>query len=117
MISRRIFCCRSLSILALFYIFLPIILSAQIPMHSPDENQALLNEPMDVSGDFRNFSNTYYVADSLAAFDPNTGKGELKYRRYEYFTRQAFNNMLGALQPDPHNADDTEALYQKKHHR
>ncbi|MCG3156648.1 MAG: hypothetical protein DKINENOH_03272 [bacterium] len=71
---------------------------AQIPMHSPDKNQHLLNEPVDISDDFRNFSNTYYVADSLSAFDPKTGKGELTYRRYEYATRHAFNNMLAVLQ-------------------
>jgi alpha-D-xyloside xylohydrolase len=72
---------------------------SQIPMHSPDKNQALVNEPVDISGDFRNFSNTYYVADSLSTFDPKTGKGEITYRRYEYFTRQAFNNMLAVLKP------------------
>jgi alpha-D-xyloside xylohydrolase len=70
---------------------------SQIPMHSPDKNQALLNEPFDISGDFRNFSNAYYLADSLSSFDPSTGQGKIKYRRYEYFTRQAFNNMLGVL--------------------
>lgn len=72
---------------------------AQIPMHSPDKNQALLNEPVDISGDFRNFANTYYLADSLVSFDSRTGKGTISYRRYEYVTRQAFNNMLAALQP------------------
>ncbi len=66
-------------------------------MHSPDNNQTLLNEPFDISGDFRNFSNAYYLADSLSAFDPSTGQGKIKYHRYEYFTRQAFNNMLGVL--------------------
>lgn len=71
----------------------------QIPMHSPDKNQALLNEPIDISSDFRNFSNIYYVADSLSAFNPKTGTGEITYRRYEYFTRQAFNNMLAVLRP------------------
>ncbi|MCF7803074.1 MAG: alpha-xylosidase [Candidatus Marinimicrobia bacterium] len=76
---------------------------AQIPMHSPDECQALLNEPIDISSDFRNFSNTYYVADSLANFDPETGSGEIVYRRYEYVTRHAFNNMLGVLQPVEQN--------------
>ena len=71
----------------------------QIPIYSPDKNQELLNEPFDISGDFRNFSNTYYLADSLSSFDPKTGKGEVTYRRYEYFTRQAFNNMMGVLRP------------------
>lgn len=76
---------------------------AQIPMNSADKNQLLLNEPLDISGDFRNFSNTYYVADHLADFDPQTGKGKLSYKRYEYVTRQAFDNMLAALSPVPAN--------------
>jgi len=74
-------------------------IKAQIPPHSPDFSQALLNEPVDISGDFRDFANTYYLADSLARFDPQAGAGEIVYRRYEYSTRQAFNNMLAALRP------------------
>ena len=80
-------------------LFSPSLLWNQIPVHAPDINQRLLNEPIDMSRDFRNFSNTYYLADSLSAFNPETGKGEIVYRRYEYVTRQAFNNMLGVLQP------------------
>ncbi len=72
---------------------------SQIPIQSSDKNQELLNEPFDISDDFRNFSNTYYLTDSLSAFDPITGKGEIKYNRYEYSTRQAFNNMLAVLRP------------------
>ncbi len=70
---------------------------SQIPFSAPPTR--LLNEPIDISGDFRDFSNTYYLADSLAKFDPLTGKGEIIYKRYEYVTRQAFNNMLGVLRP------------------
>ena len=62
-----------------------------------------MNEPIDISGDFRNFSNTYYIADSLASFDPVTGKGKIEYKRYEYVTRLAFNNMLATLNPVPPN--------------
>jgi alpha-D-xyloside xylohydrolase len=72
---------------------------AQIPINVGDKNSTLVNEPFDISGDFRNFSNTYYLADSLSAFDPKTGKGEITYHRYEYSTRQAFNNMLAILKP------------------
>src|SRR5665811_714594 len=71
----------------------------QIPIYSPDKNQELLNEPFDISGDFRNFTNTYYLADSLSSFDPKTGKGQVIYRRYENVTRLAFNNMMGVLRP------------------
>lgn len=82
--------------------------NGQIPFQSNDKNQVLLNEPLDISSDFRNFSNTYYLADSLSAFDPATGQGKLTYRRNEYFTRQAFNNMLGILKPVPPNEFPTQ---------
>lgn len=78
------------------------MLHAQIPPQ-PGRPQYLLNEPIDISGDFHDFTNTYYLADSLASFDPATGKGEVKYKRFEYTTRQAFDNMLGTLQPVPAN--------------
>ena len=89
--------CYIASIALLAFLYTP--LQGQIPMHSPDNSQVLLNEPLDISRDFRDFSNTYYLADSLAAFDPKTGQGELLYRRHEYYTRLAFNNMLAILRP------------------
>ncbi|HEX8504070.1 MAG TPA: glycoside hydrolase family 3 C-terminal domain-containing protein [Hymenobacter sp.] len=58
-----------------------------------------LNVPIDISDDFRSFTNTYYLADSRARFDPATGGGELKYRRHNDVPRQAFNNMRGVLRP------------------
>jgi alpha-D-xyloside xylohydrolase len=60
---------------------------------------ALLNEPVDVSGDFRDFSHTYYLADRLAEFDPATHSGKIRYQRAQYSTRQAFDNMLAVLKP------------------
>ncbi len=59
----------------------------------------LLNEPIDISGDFRDFANTYYLADRLAQFDPATHSGNIIYQRAEYITRQAFDNMLAVLKP------------------
>ena len=59
----------------------------------------LLNEPVDVSGDFRDFANTYYLADKLAQFDPATASGKITWQRAEYVTKQAFNNMLGGITP------------------
>lgn len=58
------------------------------------QNTDILNEPYDVSKDFENYQNTFYFADELIAFDPATGKGTIKYQRYNYETRQAFDNML-----------------------
>jgi alpha-D-xyloside xylohydrolase len=63
----------------------------------------LLNAPVDVSPAFRDFTNTYYFADKLNNFDPKTGSGKITYKRHEYFTRQAFNNMLGVFRPVPPN--------------
>jgi alpha-D-xyloside xylohydrolase len=78
-------------------LFISAELSAQIPPIAP--RTCLVNEVVDISGDFRDFSNTYYLAESLGTFDPATCRGTIVYRRYEYSTRQAFNNMLAVLQP------------------
>jgi alpha-D-xyloside xylohydrolase len=66
--------------------------------HAQIQNAAVLNAPVDVSKDFEDYSNTFYFADELASFDPATGKGTVKYLRYNYKTRQAFNNMM--MKPD-----------------
>ena len=75
-------------------VLIPTRASAAVNPPSP-----LLNEPIDVSGDFRDFSNTYYLADQLTNFDAATHSGKVVYQRAEYFTRQAFNNMLAVLKP------------------
>jgi len=69
----------------------------------------LLNEPTDISPEFTNFKNTYYLADELASFDPETASGTIRYNRYEYSTRMAFNNMLAGLNAvDPNEFPGTE---------
>ncbi len=70
---------------------------AMMPAMAQLQSMGLVNEPVDISNDFRDFKNTYYLADQLSTFDSKTGKGELTYQRYEYSTRIAFNNMLGVL--------------------
>ena len=63
----------------------------------------LLNEPLDVSGDFKDFTNTYFLADSLDGFDPVTGQGKVKYKRNTRATAHAFDNTLSAVKPSPGN--------------
>jgi alpha-D-xyloside xylohydrolase len=63
----------------------------------------ILNEPLDISPDFKDFQNTYYLADRISSFDAETGQGTLSYERYEYSTRLAFNNMMGVLKAVPAN--------------
>nr|HPR32181.1 glycoside hydrolase family 31 protein [Prolixibacteraceae bacterium] len=71
----------------------PFFLSAQV------QQMGTNNEPVDISPDFRSFTNTYYLADKLASFNPSDASGKVEYRRYEYSTRMAFNNMLASLSP------------------
>ena len=85
-------CFKELALLVLIFLVLT-------PVNAQMQNMNLRNEPVDISDDFRSFKNTYYLADNLVSFDPETGKGAIVYKRYEYKTRMAFNNMLGVLQP------------------
>lgn len=47
--------------------------------------------PYDVSDDFGELSQTYFFADSLAAFDAAKAEGNIKWMRHRTTTRQAFN--------------------------
>lgn len=85
-----------------FFTFLSILLFAVIS-NAQIQNTNLLNEPPDISKDFEDYRNTYYLADELASFNPETGKGSIKYLRHNFATRQAFNNMLTRLVPSESN--------------
>ena len=61
------------------------------------QNTNVLNEPPDISKDFEDYRNTYYLADELVSFNSETGEGTVKYIRHNFSTRQAFNNMLSRL--------------------
>lgn len=91
--------CTAGLILFLLSLFISIAVRAQMPVYAPDESNRILNEMIDISADFRSFVNTYYCADKLVDFDPAAGRGKLCYLRHAYTTRQAFDNMLGALSP------------------
>lgn len=69
------------------------IMLAFSPVKGQLQKQGLVNEPIDIITDFYNFKNTYYLADSLAHFNLETARGKICYKRYEYKTRYAFNNM------------------------
>ncbi len=69
------------------------------PLLAQLQQMKMLNEPIDISEDFRSFHNTYYFADKLVDFNPETATGKIEYQRHNYETRMAFNNMLGALIP------------------
>ena len=45
----------------------------------------------DMSTDFYDLSNTYFMADSLVSFDVAKGEGLVQWKRYRLSPRQAFN--------------------------
>lgn len=51
----------------------------------------LQNLPLDVSADFYDLGNNYFVADSVADFDLATAKGQVNWKRCRMTPRQAFN--------------------------
>ncbi|MCF2502610.1 alpha-xylosidase [Dyadobacter sp. CY107] len=65
-----------------------------IGFHAAAQQNKLVNDPVDISGDFRDFSNTIFFADSLAAFDPATGVGKIKWKRHEPFSAHNFDNSM-----------------------
>jgi alpha-D-xyloside xylohydrolase len=59
----------------------------------------LLNDPVDISGDFHGLQNFYYLADRVAAFNPATHSGQITYQRAQYSVRHAFDNDLAIITP------------------
>ncbi|MGA2193877.1 MAG: TIM-barrel domain-containing protein [Bryobacteraceae bacterium] len=70
------------------------LLKAQV-----DRPPGLLNDLVDISGDFREYRNTYFVADKLTAFDPASGSGSITWTRHQLAPRIAFDNMENVLKP------------------
>src|ERR1035438_1524312 len=64
-----------------------------------DRPPGLLNDLVDISGDFREYRNTYFLADKLASFDAATGTGSIAWMRNQLTPRIAFSNMENVLQP------------------
>ena len=78
----------------LFVAFLTLLLSP-LSMHGQIQTNAgvqyLMNSPKDMSADFFDLSNTYFLADSLCAWDVANGVGKVQWKRYRLSPRQAFN--------------------------
>ena len=53
--------------------------------------QYLQNNAKDMSTDFYDLSNTYFLADSLVDFDTQNATGKVNWKRYRMSPRQAFN--------------------------
>ena len=67
------------------------VTGASAQLTTNNGQQYLLNQALDMSQQFFDMSNTYFTADSLAAFDKATGVGKIKWTRQQLHARQAFN--------------------------
>lgn len=54
----------------------------------------LMNEGLDLSADFTDLANTYFLANELKSFDASKGEGLVNWKRFELQPRQAFNTNL-----------------------
>ena len=51
----------------------------------------LLSQAKDMSADFADFTNLFFFADKLSAFDTEKAQGTIEWKRHSLYTRQAFN--------------------------
>lgn len=79
---------KILCIISMFFGWLAAV-SAQIQTNAGV--QYLMNAQKDMSTDFYDLSNTYFLADSLSSFDVSKGIGKVNWKRYRLSPRQAFN--------------------------
>ena len=59
--------------------------------HVNDGTSYLMNQPLDMSTDFRDLSNTLFFADHLESFDAKSGEGLVNWKRGHLMPRPAFN--------------------------
>ena len=68
---------------------LPLAATAQLQTNAGV--QYLQNNAKDMSTDFYDLSNTYFLADSLVTFEASKAVGTVNWKRYRLSPRQAFN--------------------------
>lgn len=73
-------------------LFLALFVLAAVGQNTQAQyHNRMLGESVDVSADFRDFQNTYFLADKLASFDGASAQGKISWKRSSIYTRQAFN--------------------------
>ncbi len=91
--------------------FTAVLLLSPFQIQAQYRNR-MLGDVVDVSADFRDFQNTFFLADKLASFDATTGKGKISWKRSSIYTRQAFN-VNTILPQDLKMLDFPDAAYQQ----
>ena len=78
-------------IVVLFFTFHFSLLTSVAQIQTNAGIQYLQAMQKDMSTDFFDLSNTYFLADSLVSFDAQKGEGLVQWKRYRLTPRQAFN--------------------------
>lgn len=90
-------------------LFISCYLCSNFKSFAQLQNTNGLNEAPDISKDFQDYKSTYYLADELTTFVPETGQGTIKYLRHNYATSLSFNNIISKLVPaQPNEFPSTE---------
>ena len=87
------------SLCLLFSAILGLNLTLKAEITTINNHPYLLSQSKDMSADFNDMSNTYFLADSLSSFDTESGKGKILWKRHQLMPRQAFNTNTYLLQP------------------
>jgi len=66
---------------------------------SGNQPPVLLSDLVDISRDFADYTNTFFLADRLSTFDPAAATGTIVWRRHQLAPRIAFSNMEATLRP------------------
>src|ERR1017187_7065626 len=64
-----------------------------------DRPPGLLQDLVDISPDFHEYRNTFFLADKLTGFDSAAGTGSITWTRHQLSPRIAFSNMENVLRP------------------
>ena len=78
---------------------LSLVIVSPVMAASANTPPPLLNDPLDISPDFRDFSNTYFFAQNLGNWDAEAQRGTIRWQRNALYARIAFNNIEYAYQP------------------
>ncbi|MGH7977424.1 MAG: TIM-barrel domain-containing protein, partial [Limisphaerales bacterium] len=99
--------CRRIASVALLASAM-ISLNFCLPAAATNPPERLLNEPVDISADFHDFANFYYLADRLANFNPATHSGKIIYQRSHLVPSHSFDHDIAAIAPAKPNEFPTD---------
>ncbi len=101
--------CKPEWIIAFFILLFPATKMFS-QLHVNGGSPYLMNQAKDVSTDFGDFTNIFFFADKLSAFDPVSASGKIEWKRKTLYTRQAFNTNT-VLPQDLQMLDFPETAY------